>query len=618
MLITLSSVSKYYGANLILKDINGIVEDNSRIGIIGANGAGKTTLMNILANELDYDSGSIYINPNVKIGYLKQNSLVESQNTIYEEMLSVFSEERKAIEKLSKLDLNDTASKYEYDRLLSFINSRDAYNLETKINTVLNGMGFLENQKNQIVSNLSGGEKTRLALAKLLLTDSNVLLLDEPTNHLDFETCSWLENYLSAFKGAVISVTHDRYYLDRVCDTIWEVEFGVINEYKGNYSFYKSEKKAKLEFERKQYESFIEKQEKLKDYIAKNLVRASTSAMAKSRRKELEKMDDVPPPTEYNKQINLKFNFDKKSWFDVLRVNDLSLHIGSKHLFSNLNLDIKYGSKVAIVGENGTGKTTFFKVLLDAYRNNNVSNIRWGKEVSVGIFEQNHIFEDNSKDVLNEFWDIFPTLTENEVRSKLASLLFCGDDIYKSVGTISGGESARLQLAVLSNQRNNTLLLDEPTNHLDMMSKEKLEDALIDFAGTQFVISHDRYFLNTVPDIIVYLSQDKVIVFNGKFDEFKKKFVTQKIQEHSNNIAPKKTDGYITKAERAKAAQKRNNISKLEKKISQLEQEISELELIISNNSSDFAILEKSCIELENKKREIDTLTEEWLILCEE
>jgi len=617
MIINLSSITKYFGSNLILNGVSGIIDNNSRIGIIGANGAGKTTLMNIISSTIDYDSGDMYINPDVKIGYLIQNSLVDSTKTIYQEMESVFSKEKEAIHRLSTIDLSDPKAKYEYDKLLSFINSRDAYNIEIKINTVLNGMGFAEEQKSQIVCNLSGGEKTRLALAKLLLTDSNVLLLDEPTNHLDFQTCNWLENYLSTFKGAVISVTHDRYYLDKVCNTIWEVEFGKLTEYKGNYSFYKAEKKAKLDFLQKQYDEYIEKQQKLKDYIAKNLVRASTSAMAKSRRKELEKMEEITPPSEYNKQIRLKFNFDKKSWFDVLKIKDLSLHIGGKHLFSNLNLDIKSGSKVAIIGENGAGKTTLFKALIDAF-SNHVTEIRWGKETTIGVFEQNHIFENADKRVVDEFWDNFPTLTENDVRSKLAALLFCGEDIYKTVGKISGGESARLQLAVLSNQRNNTLLLDEPTNHLDMMSKEKLEQALIDFNGTQLVISHDRYFLNTVPDIIVFLSSDKVIVFNGKFDEFQNKFVLEQTKEKPTEKSDKKTEGYTTKADRAAAAQKRNKISALEKSISLLESEIAQLENIIVQSSSNFEVLEKSCIELEDKKKELDKLSEEWLILCED
>ena len=616
MIISLDSVKKYFGSDLILENITGIIKSDSRIGIIGANGAGKTTLMNIITGNLDYDEGDLYINPSVKFGYLEQNGLLESEKTVLEELYSVFSKETDAINRLSNIDLSDPASKYEYDKLLSFINSRDAYNIDVKINSVLNGMGFKDNVKFQLVSNLSGGEKTRLAIAKLLLTDCNVLILDEPTNHLDFTTCAWLENYLESFKGAVISVTHDRYYLDKVCDVIWEIEFGKINEYHGNYSDYKKAKKEKLEYQKKLYDEYIEKQAKLKDYVARNLVRASTSAMAKSRRKELDKMEEILPPSEYNKHIYISFNFNKKSWFDVLKTENLSLKIGERVLFENLSIDIKSECKVAIIGENGTGKTTLFKALLGLH-NDYSGKIKWGKEITKGVFEQSHIYDDPSKTVLDEIWDLFPTLTEQEIRSKLASVLFIGDDIYKKVSDISGGESARLQLAILSLSDNNTLLLDEPTNHLDMMSKEKLEEALLDFKGTQFVISHDRYFLNSVPDIIIHLSKEKVSVFNGKFDEFQEWVSKDQVVEVKPEKKEKVQTGYVTKSDRALAAKKRNEISACEKMISSLESEISELEKIIAENSSDFQILEQACVDLENKKVKLDELTERWLELID-
>ncbi len=616
MIISFNDITKYFGSDMILKGASGIVDATSRIGIIGANGAGKTTLFNILSGKLDNDDGTIYINPSVKIGYLEQNSLIDSDKTITEEMQSVFTEEKNAIKRIEQLDLSIPESKYEYDRLLSFINSRDAYNCDVKINTVLNGMGFDQSVRDQKVCDLSGGEKTRLSISKLLLTDCNVLLLDEPTNHLDFVTCSWLENYLSTFKGAVISITHDRYYLDKVCDTIWEMEFGKITEYKGNYTFFKAEKKAKLDFLQKKYDEYIEKQAKLKDYVARNLVRASTSAMAKSRRKELEKMEEVLPPAEYNKQIHIGFHFDKKSWFDVLKITNLSLCIEDRVLFDGLSFDIKAGSKVAIIGENGTGKTTLFRALQGKHENFS-GDIRWGKEVSISVFEQNHIYDNPDKTVLNELWDHFPTMIEQDVRSRLAMLLFSGDDVYKKLSDISGGESARLQLAILSLYKNNTLLFDEPTNHLDMMSKEQLEQALLSFGGTQFIISHDRYFLNTVPDIIVYLSKDRVIVFNGKFDEFQSKY--NNIEENKPKQIKKAptTNSYVTKADRAAAAKKRNEISSIEKEIARLEDEIKELETFISDNPTDFKKLEQSCIELEEKKTLLDELTEKWLELTD-
>lgn len=621
MIITLNGISKYFGSNQILKDVSGIVKSDSRIGIIGANGTGKTTLLNILTGVYPADNGKIYINPSVKLGYLTQNSLIESDKTVYEEMQSVFHKEIKATEAIKNFDFNKENAKYEYDKLLSFINSTDAYNIDVKINYVLNGMGFDDKQKNQKVSVLSGGEKTRVALSKLLLTDANVLILDEPTNHLDFSTCAWLEEYLNNFKGAVISVTHDRYYLDKVCNTIWELEFGKITEYKQNYSGYKAEKSKRLEEQEKIYKEQLERREKLQDYVARNLVRASTSAMAKSRQKELDRMEFVERPTEYNKQIQLNFNKSKKSWFDVLKLINLDLYIENRRLFSSLNIDIKAGEKIAFIGDNGTGKTTLFNALTGNHTEYQ-GKIRWGKEVDTGIYEQTHIYENPDKTIMEEFHDHFPAYTELEVRSALASVLFTEDDVYKKVSTISGGESARLQLSILSHNFNNTLLLDEPTNHLDMPSKEKLEEALMKFDGTELIISHDRYFLNTIPDKIVYLSENKVIVFEGKFDELHK--LLDKATQQNNKPSQKKTDsekntnGYTTKEERVKAAQRRNAISAAEKEINKLDNEIAELESIISNATTDYETLTKVCSDLEAKKELLDKATELWFTLSEE
>ncbi len=619
MIINFKDITKYFGSDLVLDGASGIIKSNSRIGIIGANGAGKTTLLNIISGVEQYDSGEIYLNPSVKVGYLTQNSLVESEETVYNEMKKVFSAELEAINKLESIDLSNNSNKYEYEKLLSYINSKDAYNIEFKINYILNGMGFTYHQREQTVSSLSGGERTRLALAKLLLTDCNVLLLDEPTNHLDFTTSAWLEKYLSEYKGAVISVTHDRYYLNKVCNTIWEMEFGKITQYEGNYTKFKETKKKVLRQKEKEYNEYIERQEKLKDYVARNLVRASTSAMAKSRQKELEKMEEINKPQQYNKQININFKIANKSWFDVLKSFNLSLSIDGRKLITDINLDIKYGEKIAFIGENGIGKTTLFNTLLGKHIEYD-GKFRWGKEVSIGVYEQNHKYSDQSKTVKDEFWDTFPSLNENQVRFALASVLFTADDIYKKVGDISGGESARLQLAKLTMQFNNVLMMDEPTNHLDMMSKEKLEKALLDFSGTELIISHDRYFLNTVPDKIVYLSKSRVIIFNGKFDEFQKEFdsVITTDEKSKEKNAVKVPNNYKSKEERASQAKKRNEISSIEKQISALELENSKLEEFILHNSTNYEELSKACNSLEQNKKQIDTLTEKWLELSEE
>lgn len=615
MIINFNNLVKYYGSDIILDTISGIIDKNSRIGIIGANGAGKTTLLKLLSGVETPDSGTIYINPNVKLGYLTQNLIFESSATVFDEMLNVFEKEIQAIEQLKKLDLSSSDGKYEYDRLTKYISARDAYNIDVKINYVLNGMGFTEKQKSQSITTLSGGEKTRLAISKLLLCDANVLLLDEPTNHLDFKTCAWLEEYLKNYGGAVISVTHDRYYLDKVCTEIWEIEYGKLNVYRESYSSYKKTKAKNLELAEKAYKEQNDYINKLEDYISKNIVRASTARMAKSRQKELDRMERMDKPREYNKQINVKFKFNKKSWFDVLKLNNLSVSAGGMLLFSGLCADIKAGERVAVIGDNGAGKSTLFKVLVGSHKDY-TGKFSWGKDVSIGLYEQNHEYKDPDKTVRDELWDMYPAMTEHEIRSHLASLLFTSDDIYKKTADISGGESARLQLAIMTLQDNNTLLMDEPTNHLDMMSKEKLESALMEFSGTELIISHDRYLLNKIPDKIIYISKDKATVFNGKFDEFLSSGILSANNE--SQIKEKVSqNSYKSKKDRINDAKKRTEISNCEKEIAELEKCISQLEKIISENSSNYEMLTSACSDLELKKHELDVLTERWLELSE-
>ena len=615
MIINFNNLVKYYGSDIILNKISGIIDNKSRIGIIGANGAGKTTLLKLISGVETPDSGTIYINPNVKLGYLTQNLVFESCATVFDEMLNVFEKEIQAIEQLNKLDLSSSDGKNEYDRLTKYISARDAYNIDVKINYVLNGMGFTEKQKSQSISTLSGGEKTRLAISKLLLCDANVLLLDEPTNHLDFKTCAWLEEYLKNYGGAVISVTHDRYYLDKVCTEIWEIEYGKLNVYRESYSSYKKTKAKNLELVEKAYKEQNDYINKLEDYISKNIVRASTSKMAKSRQKELDRIERIDKPREYNKQINVKFKFNKKSWFDVLKLNNLSVSAGGMLLFSDLCADIKAGEKIAVIGDNGAGKSTLFKVLVGSHKDY-TGKFLWGKDVSIGLYEQNHEYKNPDKTVRDELWDMHPAMTEHEIRSHLASLLFTSDDIYKKTADISGGESARLQLAIMTLQDNNTLLMDEPTNHLDMMSKEKLESALIEFPGTELIISHDRYLLNKIPDKIIYIAKDKVTVFNGKFDEFLSSGILSANNE--SQIKEKVSqNSYKSKKDRINDAKKRTEISNCEKEIAELEKCISQLEKIISENSSNYETLTSACSDLELKKHKLDVLTERWLELSE-
>ena len=615
MIINFNNLVKYYGSDIILNKISGIIDNKSRIGIIGANGAGKTTLLKLISGVETPDSGTIYINPNVKLGYLTQNLVFESCATVFDEMLNVFEKEIQAIDQLNILDLSSSDGKNEYDRLTKYISARDAYNIDVKINYVLNGMGFTEKQKSQSISTLSGGEKTRLAISKLLLCDANVLLLDEPTNHLDFKTCAWLEEYLKNYGGAVISVTHDRYYLDKVCTEIWEIEYGKLNVYRESYSSYKKTKAKNLELVEKAYKEQNDYINKLEDYISKNIVRASTSKMAKSRQKELDRIERIDKPREYNKQINIKFKFNKKSWFDVLKLNNLSVSAGGMLLFSDLCADIKAGEKIAVIGDNGAGKSTLFKVLVGSHKDY-TGKFLWGKDVSIGLYEQNHEYKNPDKTVRDELWDMHPAMTEHEIRSHLASLLFTSDDIYKKTADISGGESARLQLAIMTLQDNNTLLMDEPTNHLDMMSKEKLESALMEFPGTELIISHDRYLLNKIPDKIIYIAKDKVTVFNGKFDEFLSSGILS-VNNESQIKEKVSQNSYKSKKDRINDAKKRTEISNCEKEIAELEKCISQLEKIISENSSNYETLTSACSDLELKKHKLDVLTERWLELSE-
>ena len=617
MIIDFKNVTKYYGVDKILDGVSGIVEERSRIGIIGANGAGKTTILKILTGGEQYDGGEIFIDPKVRVGYLTQSAVSNGDNTVVREMREVYADEIRALERLSELRPDDAASRSEYDRLLAYITAKDAFNIDVKIDRVLNGMGFDAERKAQPVRTLSGGEKTRLALAKLLISDSNLLILDEPTNHLDFATCAWLEEYLAGYKGAVISVTHDRYYLDKVCDSIWELEFGKLTVYGAGYEAYKAEKNEQFERAEKEYEQAMERRHKLEDYVARNLVRASTSAMAKSRRKELEREAEPERPAQYRGQIRVNFRLGKKSWNDVLKLQGLTVSAGGKRLFEGLDADFKAGERIAIVGDNGTGKTTLAKALCGRHGEYE-GRIRWGVDVETGVFEQSHEYEEPGKTVLEEFCDAYPALTRFEARSALAGLLFTADDVYKKVGEISGGESARLQLALLAQKSVNVLIMDEPTNHLDMMSKEKLEDALERFEGTEFIVSHDRYLLNRIPDKIIYIENGRAAVFDGKFDEFIAS--RPKEQPEKPQVKPKKpaAEGYKTKEMRAAEARRRQRISECESKIADAERQIAELEEIISKSGSDYAVLSETCEKLEALRAENDRLTELWLELCEQ
>lgn len=642
MLISVNGLNKFFGDVHILKDISFSIEEGKRYGLIGVNGAGKTTLLNIIAGELNFESGEIFKSSSLKCGYLKQNNGLDVSSEIMEEMKKPFLDIYKTEEKMRALEekmssLSEADSEYnsvlsEYNRLQAFMDSHDGYNVHVKIKTVLYGMGFSDKSDSTVISTLSGGEKTRLAIAKLLLEEPDLLILDEPTNHLDFKTLSWLEEYLLSYKGAILIISHDRYFLDKTVNEILDLEGGRLVSYKGNYSKHlilKEERKTRL---LKEYEKQQEEIEKLKTYVEKNITRASTSKSAKSRVKALENMEIIEKPDGDLKKMHIKFDFTKEPYKDVLKTENLLISVGEdenrKDLITNLNLDIKRGEKIAVIGENGIGKSSFFKTLLNIIPHYSGSVV-WGKNTSVSFYEQENLNLNFEKTALSEIWDRFPLTPEAEIRRALGSMLLTKEDVFKRVKSLSGGERAKVAFCIIMLEHSNVILLDEPTNHLDLASKEILEQALLDFQGTLIFISHDRYLLNKVPHKIIELTSSGCEIYDGGFDYYMEKQALkssieaenkrqQKQKEAEEKIKPQ--SGFKTKEQRRTDAMRKNRIRELEKLIEEAENLSSELEEAISTPEvfSDFEIMNEKCQLLEETKNNLEIYYEEWSTLSEQ
>ncbi len=632
MLVSLQDAGISFGGNVVLEGISSDIRENSRIGLIGANGCGKSTLLNLISGELESETGEIARKPNLQIGYLKQNSGLKSGNTVFNEMRSVFAPILKVKDELEDLrllmaDCNENTDEFkklsaEYDEKLSYFESNEGYIIDVKIRTVLNGMGFENTPHDTVIDTLSGGEKTRLALAKLLLTEPELLILDEPTNHLDFKTLRWLEEHLESYKGAIIVVSHDRYFLDKVTSEIWEVEFCNLRVFTGNYSKYKVLKADLMARWEKEYEAQQEEIADLEDYVARNLVRATTSKSAKSRVKKLERMERIERPREYNKQISLKFDFDRDPVKEVLNVENASVCVGEeqKKLFENLSFIVERGDKIAVIGENGIGKTSLLRAiqgLIDLKQ----GKYRWGKEIKIAYFEQENKQLNPNNTVLEELWHRYPRMTETEVRKLLGRVLLTGENVYKKVGVLSGGERAKLAFALLMLQRGNVLILDEPTNHLDLTSKEILEDALKDFKGTMILVSHDRYLLREVPDRIIEIFDDRVEVFKGNYDYYIEKSKPGEPKTHSAPEKKTKSGGnYRSKEQRAEDTKKRIKIKELEAEIETIEKEIMEIEQNLENPEvfeNDYQKMQDACTLLDELKQKLNEKTDLWLELTE-
>lgn len=585
MALQVENITKTYGTDVIIKNVSLTAGDNEKIGLIGPNGAGKSTLLKIIAGELSSDTGRILTPKDARIGFLRQDTTPEENCTITEYMMAAFNELTKLGEELRSLEekMASGTGDDEYEKTLriygeksEFFEKRGGFEIKTRIDTILTGMGFDGFDRNMKISNLSGGEKTKLSMARLLLEAPEVLLLDEPTNHLDFKTMQWLESYLKSYKGIVITVSHDRYFLDALAETIYEIDRNVIKRYTGNYSAYLVLKKQNEETELKHYNARLEEAKRLEEYVQKNIARASTSKMAKSKQKALEKIEIGEKPVSNTETCRFRFEGVFRSYNDVLTVENVSLQIPKsgilETLAENITLDVKRGEKAAIIGANGVGKSTLLKTILGKHELFS-GDIEIGRNTKISYYDQEQKQLFDNKTVFAEISDRFPQMDEVDIRTKLSLVLFKDEDVFKNVGSLSGGERARLMFLIIMLEKPNVLILDEPTNHLDLPAKEALDTAIAEFEGTVIFVSHDRYFLNKTADRIFELTPNGVSAYRGNYNDYVS--FSQSGVQQTKNIAEKQTTG----ATDYESAKKYNSLVRsLEKKIVSAEEEIATLE----------------------------------------
>ena len=623
MLIGLQELGKSFGERVILHGITASVEKEDRIGIIGENGAGKTTLIRMLCGEYTPDEGEMNIGDNVTIGYLEQNAHLDPALDVYGEMRTVYAPAIQAMEKMHILDQKlaaDPANEAflaEHGRMSAIVDAMDAYNMDVEIRKVLNGMDFGPATYEKSVGVLSGGELTRLRLAKLLLQKPDVLILDEPTNHLDFATMEWLESYLKEYRGAVLVVSHDRYFLDSICNRIWEVEQGTLIAYKGNFSAYLPQKEMAVALQQKQHDADVAKAAKLEDYIARNLVRASTTKMAQSRRKQLEKLEITEAPKTGHTEMNFRFEFDVAPYNEVLITKQLHIEIGGRELLHSLDQIVYRGDKLVIAGPNGAGKSTLLQVL-DGRRRPSSGLVRTGAGTKASIFEQQQIRRGGR--VIDAIWSKYPRFTELEVRSHLARFAFRGEDVFKPCDALSGGELARLRFAEMVLERPNLLFLDEPTNHLDIFTRESLTQALAEYEGTLLLVTHDRYLMNTLGCPILYLQDGEAKLYES-YEKLMGRgtAVVQPVKQESTAGAQNQGGGY-GKEERRRRAEARNRLKTIEKDIDEVGARIVELENEMNDPEvyRDHNLMREKCDALEDARFHQQELFDEWEKLLEE
>lgn len=637
MILSCKNICKAFITDTVLDNINFWLEKGDKAAIVGINGAGKSTLFKIITKELEADSGQVIINNTTKLGYLSQNSSLSSEKTIYDEMLltckDIINMENKLRDleiQMSKQNDSETTDSLmkSYSDLQHTFEINNGYSYKSNIKGVLRGLGFNEEDFSANISTLSGGQKTRVALAKILLEKPDILLLDEPTNHLDIKACEWLESFLCNYQGTVIIISHDRYFLDKIVNKVIELENTHSHMYNGNYSFYIKHKLINEDIQNKHYVA-QQKEIKRQQEVIRELRshgRDKLIKRAQSREKQLQKIDILDKPLTVNDSMHLKLSPKIMSGNDVLTATSVAKSFDNKNLFSNLNFQIKRGEKVALIGDNGTGKTTLFRIISNQLKQD-TGDISLGAKVQIGYYDQEHATLNPNNTLIEEISNEYPNMTTGHIRNTLAAFLFTGEDVFKKISSLSGGEKGRLVLAKLMLSNANFLLLDEPTNHLDIISKEILESAINNYTGTVLFISHDRYFINKIATRVLELTENKINNFLGNYNyviEKKQEEEKQRLLELENNSTTNKIDTNITNSTKNDWLENKNkqaNIRKLNNQIKKIESEIHELEKIITSIDDQLCLEEvytnaEKATELLNKKTDYNTqlenLYEKW------